>query len=386
MLLRANVTFDVTMPKQKYSVAIQAARTYLLHMVEELITGRADLWLGVGKQSTNGGIEVTIRLKSSGNCVLHWGLTRRRPGPWQAPPEWVWPSGTRSFSKEAVQTVFSGHDDERQIVLRLEEKLQTPFLAFDLYWPEAGRWENNNGKDYYVALPELKGGVPDLASALDNEIQGAEILERKILPLDSGDELAIAVTRSNVHFQMLLLTDAATPLVLHWGVPERARSQWRQPPAEWRPPGTVVFDDQSVQTPFDEWQQLRRLKLEFPISNSPPGISFLLQKTATGQWLKWRGQNLYVSVAPRAESRLSALAEPIVEGEMGQHGWTLMHRFNLCHDLIDEVRGQREGWATLFVWLRFSAIRQLDWQRNFNTKPRELTHAQDRLALKLATA
>ena len=46
----------------------------------------------------------------------------------------------------------------------------------------------------------------------------------------------------------------------------------------------------------------------------------------------------------------------------------------------------REGWATLFVWLRFSAIRQLDWQRNFNTKPRELTHAQDRLTSKLAAA
>src|SRR5439155_2270531 len=29
---------------------------------------------------------------------------------------------------------------------------------------------------------------------------------------------------------------------------------------------------------------------------------------------------------------------------------------------------------------------QLDWQRNFNTKPRELAHAQDRLTLKLAAA
>src|SRR6185369_14208092 len=214
-LLRANVTFDMTMPKQKYSVAIQAARTYQLHMVEELITGRVDLWLGVGKQSTNSGIEVTIRLKSKGNCVLHWGLARRRPGPWQAPPEWVWPRGTRSFIKEAVQTVFSGQDEEREIVIRLEEKLQTPFLAFDLYWPDARQWENNNRKDYYISLPELKGNVPDLASVLDSEIQGSEILERKVLPLDSGDELAIAVTRSSDHFQMLLLTDAASPLVLH---------------------------------------------------------------------------------------------------------------------------------------------------------------------------
>ena len=47
---------------------------------------------------------------------------------------------------------------------------------------------------------------------------------------------------------------------------------------------------------------------------------------------------------------------------------------------------RRDAWATLFVWLRYSAIRQLDWQRNYNTKPRELSHAQDRLTARLAEA
>jgi alpha-glucan,water dikinase len=60
-----------------------------------------------------------------------------------------------------------------------------------------------------------------------------------------------------------------------------------------------------------------------------------------------------------------------------------MHRFNLCHDLLDRA-GSVEGLALLLVWLRFSAIRQLDWQRRYNTKPRELSHAQDRLTRKLA--
>ena len=41
--------------------------------------------------------------------------------------------------------------------------------------------------------------------------------------------------------------------------------------------------------------------------------------------------------------------------------------------------------ALLFAWLRFSAIRQLDWQRRYNTKPRELSHAQDRLTARLAS-
>jgi len=68
---------------------------------------------------------------------------------------------------------------------------------------------------------------------------------------------------------------------------------------------------------------------------------------------------------------------------MGRNSWTLMHRFNLCHDLLDRVGNNEHGFALLFVWLRFSALRQLDWQRNYNTQPRELGHALDRLTLKL---
>src|SRR5439155_14572781 len=75
----------------------------------------------------------------------------------------------------------------------------------------------------------------------------------------------------------------------------------------------------------------------------------------------------------------------IIQGEMGNHSWTLMHRFNLCYELLDRVRGSVDGLALLFVWLRFSAIRQLTWQRNYNTKPRELSHAEERLTRKIAS-
>jgi len=51
---------------------------------------------------------------------------------------------------------------------------------------------------------------------------------------------------------------------------------------------------------------------------------------------------------------------------------------------VDRVQNNIEGQALLYVWLRFSAIRQLTWQRKYNTKPRKLAHAQDRLTHKLA--
>ncbi|MFP3983278.1 MAG: phosphohistidine-like domain-containing protein [Desulfurivibrionaceae bacterium] len=84
------------------------------------------------------------------------------------------------------------------------------------------------------------------------------------------------------------------------------------------------------------------------------------------------------------KSNMVSLADEIIQAETGQNSWTLMHRFNLCHDFLDRVLNT-DDLALLFVWLRFSALRQLDWQRNYNTKPRELTHAQQRLTLKLAS-
>ncbi len=38
-----------------------------------------------------------------------------------------------------------------------------------------------------------------------------------------------------------------------------------------------------------------------------------------------------------------------------------------------------DAMARIFVWLRYSASRQLTWQRNYNTQPRILGEAQRRL-------
>jgi hypothetical protein len=38
----------------------------------------------------------------------------------------------------------------------------------------------------------------------------------------------------------------------------------------------------------------------------------------------------------------------------------------------------------LFVWMRLSALKQLTWQRNYNTKPKDLAAAQQTLTLQFA--
>lgn len=62
------------------------------------------------------------------------------------------------------------------------------------------------------------------------------------------------------------------------------------------------------------------------------------------------------------------LAETIINAEIGKNSWTLMHRFNLCHDLLAAVDKGEEALVVLFTWLRHSSLQQLDWQRHYSTK------------------
>jgi alpha-glucan,water dikinase len=58
-----------------------------------------------------------------------------------------------------------------------------------------------------------------------------------------------------------------------------------------------------------------------------------------------------------------------------------MHRANLCRDLLGEAlqlpaEAKEATLCALYVWMRYSAVRALTWQRNYNTQPRQLSGAQ----------
>ena len=53
----------------------------------------------------------------------------------------------------------------------------------------------------------------------------------------------------------------------------------------------------------------------------------------------------------------------------------------LLQGSADEVT---DAMAKVFVWLRYSASRQLTWQRNYTTQPRILGEAQARLTSAIA--
>jgi alpha-glucan,water dikinase len=280
-------------------------------------------------------------------------------------------------------------DGENKIVLQLPRGRQTSYLNFVLYFPETGRWDNNHGRDYAVRLYSDSLATSSLEDFIRSRLAGHEVLFRERYDLDPG-MLVAAVSSFEGRYYIDLATDMDETLLLHWGAAVRSPFQWTLPPEKIWPRGTVAVDSRAVQTPFVREDGIVAISFSFPESDAPMGIFFVLRDPAEDRWIKCHGEDFYLPVKKTADQgefpgnpELLRIASAIIRAETRSGSWTLMHRYNLCHELLDRARGI-EGLSLIFVWLRYSFMRQLDWQRNYNTKPRELSHAQDRLTLKLS--
>ncbi len=346
---------------------------------------------------TEDGTDVTLQLEDVHEpCVLHWGVEQngRR---WLVPPRSQWPAQSRPVDGAAVQTPFSTSRETARPTVALGIPRAYSALDFVLFFPAARRWDNNRGRDYHVVLPPgERGPARDMDEALAREAGGRRVVNRRLWQLPGNRQLGAVVCESDGTYRAILLADVAGPLVLHWGVAGGSGS-WTPPRASLRPAGTESFGADAARTPFFAAGGRQRLELDLPAADAPPAILFVLFQPDAGRWLKDAGRDFRVQVGETPDTAghppdiafgdapLDDLAQKIIEGETGQHSWTLMHRFNLCHDLLGRIPdGDMDALSLVLVWLRFSALRQLDWQRNYNTQPRELAHAQDRLTLRLA--
>jgi alpha-glucan,water dikinase len=291
----------------------------------------------------------------------------------------------------AVQTPFIPRNGYRDIVIRLPTAAAYSFIDFALFFPDQRAWDNNNGQNYRIELPQSQRTSVTMEQALQQDLPQQKTLFQRVFEVGPAGRLAATVTQEQGRFVVMLYSDIAGPLLLHWGIARYSSYEWFVPPPSLRPPGTVVSEEHTAQTPFSSSDGLSRLCLEIPEAEAPMGLQFVLKQVEPNRWLNDRGGNFFVPIridyekkACAASPELADIASQIIQAEMSRNSWTLMHRFNLCHELLEPVADSPDGLALLFVWLRYSALRQLTWQRNYNTKPRELSHAEDRLTQKLA--
>jgi alpha-glucan,water dikinase len=376
-------------------------------MSKETIKTRSGLQLTVETRGAAEAVEVSMKAPVGKRCLLHWGVRHDAKDQWRVPPQSDWPPGSSSAGQAAVQTPFAKQNGEAGVVIHLSPDYT--FLDFALFFPDEGRWDNNDGRNYHIALAHPDSGKPPLSplDVLRAQIKEGENVFERTFDIDGQWQLAaiVSATRTGqggaetargdarpTRYRISLLSNAPGNLMLHWGIARRSPNEWLQPPESMRGPNTTLWQNHTAQTPFSPFEGWNILHLEFPEADVPLGVQFVLnQKDDGGRWFKNRGGNFYVPIRSGMQKDVSLgaaeftqLADEIIRAEMAKNSWTLMHRFNLCYDMLDRVRNNVDGLAVLFVWLRFSAIRQLTWQRNYNTKPRELAHSQDRLTQKFA--
>eukprot|EP00899_Mesostigma_viride_P027488 jgi/Mesvir1/7924/Mv11848-RA.3 len=224
----------------------------------------------------------------------------------------------------------------------------------------------------------------------------------EITTLEIDDPEATTAKRQIIKSrQVVLTTDVTTPLVLHWGVARNDPGEWVLAPAPVRPKDTKQVSPASVETPFfqfegcfgdsDECVLLQRvvIHMEDDCVGELMAMHFVVRKADNSYWYKdeangWQNFNIQFGRG-KVEDEADDLMDTIVRAETTGSWWTLMHRYNLCAQLLDGALASKDAHkqvAKLFVWLRFSAIRQLTWQRNYNTKPRELSASQNNLTAK----
>ncbi len=345
--------------------------------------------LRVDLRAENDKITCVLEHEQAVACVLHWGLLRGERTGWKTPSRRIWPAGSKPVLG-ALQTPFAQADGTARLTLQIDPAWGFAFLEFALFHPAGNRWDNNRGRNYRVALPVTAQPTLPPLQAARSMARAPELRHEIAHGLEEGYELAVVVGTSEQAADIVITTDLEGPLLLHWGIASCRRCQWSLPPSSEWPAGTTAFDAHAARTPFLDQDGLRHLRLTLPVGEQR-ALCFVLYQPDDERWWKNRGSNFYVplrtgqATGPLQDPALAEIAEEIIEKEAGDNSWTLMHRFELAHNVLDRFPADNvQGLALVFVWLRFSAIRQLDWQRRFNTKPRELAHAQDRLTLKLS--
>ena len=198
---------------------------------------------------------------------------------------------------------------------------------------------------------------------------------------------------------LTFISDLAN-LTLHWGVGIKNPTDWSSPlllkDIFINLPESIQIDKMAAQSKFFALDNnLNILEIVFKKENVPKQLNFVIK--IGNSWFNNNGKNyaFFLKNAnnnPESQNNqnnvnntnINELINKIIEVEVSDNSWTLMHRFNMCNEWLNRLSHEpKEILAWIFVWMRYSSIRKLAWQRKYNTQPREVAHSQKNLSLTL---
>ncbi|KAF6001727.1 hypothetical protein F1559_002385 [Cyanidiococcus yangmingshanensis] len=371
--------------------------------------------------------------------ALHWGVSRKKPGQWLLPRRDWWPAGVSSqVDHMAVRSEFQRDEDDPSI-WRIDLSFQRDpsakdsgsdawlpsALVFVLYQAEYNFWSNHNNDNFVVPVApfapsplealyqsylskleeqekqlsgDLNSNDPDTDAPTSMPPAGT-ILGLEQRSLDDDGEAVICFCVDEAGFALRIHADLS-PLVVHWGIARHRVTEFLQPDEDFPFEAigrTYRFENKAMRTEFvpdPEHKGAYYADLRFRKENAPRAITFVLFSPELNHWYCAEGGGNFVlrmdldsfSDLPGSVGKHEDIAQKIIEVEVEYGSWTLMHRYNLANDIIQNSLSHLDAdlLQMIFVWLRYSFLRQLDWQRAYNTQPRLLAHAQDQLTRTLA--
>ena len=196
-------------------------------------------------------------------------------------------------------------------------------------------------------------------------------------------------------------------LILHWGIYKSNQClNWIKPPVESYPPDTIEIDKMSVETEFPEKGER---SIQFILSRGKGykdyigGVSFVIYDPINKIWYNNYRKDYQIKFKIKIDKTASKMilmksglyvpdfVLDIIDCEANYGSWTLMHRYNKCSEIVQnwgintdnkeksDIQNS-EKWIWIYIWLRYSFLRELDWQRNYNTRPALLSGAMSNLS------
>ena len=190
-----------------------------------------------------------------------------------------------------------------------------------------------------------------------------------------------------------LTNHTESKLQLHWGITRQPKiSDWITPPKNIYPEQTEFCDNFSANTIFKDSKIVFDFELNSKDKELFQFITFVFHNLSNDKWYNNNGSNYRIELIKKEKKTNSSLDELEVPNcikdgmncEATYGSWCLMMRYQKVRDALFQLDLSNSNEALwVYLWLRYSFRRLLDWQRHFNTPPKDLQWSMHTLTFEL---
>ena len=195
--------------------------------------------------------------------------------------------------------------------------------------------------------------------------------------------------------KIIFSTDYKSKLILHWGLFKQYKPhEWIHPNKQNYPLNTIEFDKNALQTEFKLNENNNNFYINILIPSYENindnksiygGLKYVFYNPNNNKWYNNFNQDYIIkfkNIKKKINSNIPDFIDEIIECEVYYHQWTLASRYNKAKSILNYIESNEDitsNYQWILVWLRYSYAKLLDWQRNKNTPPRELSGSLNNL-------